>query len=99
MRLDGLPLAIELAAARIELLPPQALLARLGQRLSVLMSGARDVPSGNRPCKIDRVELPFVRCGGTAAVRALSVFVGGCTLEATEAIYVALEGDQVAGQS
>ena len=57
-RLDGLPLAIELAAARIKLFPPQALLTRLGQRLQFLTSSATGCPSAPAdPAQDDPVEL------------------------------------------
>src|SRR4029450_11383034 len=53
VRLDGLPLAIELAAARIKLFPPQAILARLGRRLDLLRGGARDMPERHQNLRQD----------------------------------------------
>ncbi len=86
-RLDGLPLAIELAAARTRLLPPGAMLARLERRLQVVGSGPRDLPARQQTLRrtIDwshdllspREQRLFAR---------LAVFVGGRALEAIEAV-------------
>jgi len=92
-RLDGLPLAIELAAARIKLFPPQALLQRLGSRLKLLTSGARDLPERQRTLRgaIDW-SYNLLDEGGQALFARLSVFVGGWSFEAAEAVCT-LEAD------
>src|SRR5947209_860001 len=87
VRLDGLPLAIELAAARIKLLPPQALLARLGQRLAVLTGGARNAPARQQTLRNTiKWSYDLLDAHEQRLFRWLSVFSGGCTLEAIEAV-------------
>ena len=86
-RLDGLPLAIELAAARIKLLSPSAMQARLESRLQLLTGGARDLPTRQQTLRgaIDW-SYGLLTAGEQMLFRRLSVFVSGCTLEAVEAV-------------
>ena len=92
-RLDGLPLAVELAAARVKLLPPKAMLGRLGSRMKLLTGGARDLPERQRTLR-GAIEWShdLLDEGEKKLFARLSVFAGGRTLEAIEAVCDA-EGD------
>ncbi len=86
-RLDGLPLAIELAAARTRVLSPQRLLAELSHRLTFLRGGARDLPARQKTLRgaIDWSH-DLLTGDEQRLFRRLAVFVGGCALEAIEAV-------------
>ncbi|MGA8438526.1 MAG: tetratricopeptide repeat protein [Candidatus Sulfotelmatobacter sp.] len=86
-RLDGLPLAIELAASRIKLLSPTAMLTRLESSLISLTGGARDLPVRQQTLR-GAMDWSYSLLNGAekSLFRRLSVFIGGCTLEAVEAV-------------
>jgi len=86
-RLDGLPLAIELAAARLKFLSPSALRTRLASRLQLLTGGARDLPARQQTLRgaIDW-SYDLLNPAEQKLFRRLAVFVGGCTLEGVEAV-------------
>jgi predicted ATPase/class 3 adenylate cyclase len=93
-RLDGLPLAIELAAARTTALPPRALLARLDQRLPLLTHGARDADERQRTLrKTIEWSYDLLDARERTEFARLGIFVGGCRLEAAEHL-CDLEGDR-----
>lgn len=86
-RLDGLPLAIELAAARVRLFPPQALLTRLSHKLKLLTAGPRDAPHRQQTLR-NTIDWSYALLDmhEQHLFARLAVFTGGCTLEAAEAV-------------
>ncbi len=87
VRLDGLPLAIELAAARVKVLSPSALRRRLASRLQLLTGGARDLPQRQQTLRaaIDW-SYDLLNAAEQRLFRRLAVFAGGCTFESAEAV-------------
>jgi predicted ATPase len=87
VRLDGLPLAIVLAAARSHVLPPRALLNRLAQHLDLLSSDARDEPARHRTLQAAIAwSYNLLTAEEQTLLRRLSVFAGGWTIEAAEGV-------------
>jgi predicted ATPase len=86
-RLDGLPLAIELAAARIKVLSPASMTKRLASRLQLLTGGSRDLPQRQQTLRaaVDWSH-DLLSEAEQKLFRRLSVFVGGCNLESAEAV-------------
>ncbi len=86
-RLDGLPLAIELAAARVKSLSPQMLLTRLTRRFDILKGGARDLPARQQTLR-NTIDWSYEQLepAAQALLRRMAIFTGSCTLGAIEAV-------------
>ena len=85
--LDGLPLAIELAAAKLKLFSPSALVARLEQRLTLLTGGAHDSPVRQRTLRAEIAwSYDLLAPDEQALFRRLAIFAGGFSLEAAQAV-------------
>lgn len=92
VRLDGLPLALELAAVRTKLLSPQLLLQRLDHRLQILVTGARDLPKRQQTLRETlNWSYDLLTPQEQQLFRSLSVFIGGCTLKTAEALYKSIQ--------
>ena len=86
-RLDGLPLAIELAAARVKVLSPSSMRTRLASRLQLLTGGARDLPQRQQTLRATMDwSYDLLSPAEQKLFRRLAVFVGGCNLEGVEAV-------------
>jgi predicted ATPase/DNA-binding CsgD family transcriptional regulator len=97
-RLDGLPLAVELAAARIKLLPPASLLARLENALPVLVGGARDLPQRQQTLHSTMAwSYELLGAGARRLLAACSVFRGGIGLATAEMVCAGLGTEVLAG--
>jgi len=96
-RLDGLPLAIELAAARSKVLPPVAMLARLGNRLELLTGGRRDAPRHQQTLRMTLDwSYDLLQPDAKRLFAQIGVFAGGCTLTTAESV-CSVEGSVLEG--
>ncbi len=95
LQLDGLPLAIELAAARVRIISPQSILERLENRLKLLIGGAKDLPNRQQTVR-DTVEWSYELLDQDEKIlfRRLAVFAGGFTFEAAEAVCANYESNK-----
>src|SRR5207244_5712856 len=95
-RLDGLPLAIELAAAWVRVLPPPSLLSRLGNRLQILVGGPTNLPTRQQTLRATLDwSYELLEPDEQVLFRRIAVFVGGCSLKAVQPICGTSESHEI----